>query len=444
MWLLLAGFLAISLLLSANNVAAQEPTPTTPWYWATEEVTGTPESLLSAYPTETPLPVDGGCPEGLPDGWGTVTPGAGWYMNCRHCLIELTTQPPTATPKPAEATAVCAAFPNSQKCITSTPVVTITATPMLTVTPTPSATPLPPTFTRQLVPWIDVRTYEQVAGSTVLTLTVWRNGSDLHAPIEGFWFSDYKDQIVVEGAIVTYTWVSGSKTLYGRTWIDPCIPVPGGGCYTNLSPNNSTIVYNNWSSGPTVSRACIYPAGYNNSQRDDFCGSVSGVQTTYVAMSSTMDWPLNHNTYYHWSFSINGYGAQVINLVGSYLISAPFGTTMQVLPTATPTPTVEPTATEYPASSCDVVIPDGDPIGEILPDPGLGGRTCLDFWPIHLDLSLLSFLGISMPPIDTPEFHLCVRAITFGNLKILGLVFNLDDWSLVFSMIGLIALMRGK
>lgn len=66
------------------------------------------------FPSSTPVPTRNyTCPTALPGGWGQVTPGVNWSLNCSQCLYTLTpsaaTQTPfitwpTATPDPSQPT----------------------------------------------------------------------------------------------------------------------------------------------------------------------------------------------------------------------------------------------------------------------------------------------------------------------------------------------------
>lgn len=74
LFMLLAIF---SPILGINEVYAQESTNTPTWQ--------------PLFPTGTPRPtINSNCPDGQPSGWGTVTPSFNWLANCSQCIQRAT------------------------------------------------------------------------------------------------------------------------------------------------------------------------------------------------------------------------------------------------------------------------------------------------------------------------------------------------------------------
>lgn len=111
-----------------------------------------------------------------------------------------------------------------------------------------------------------------------------------------------------------------------------------------------------------------------------------------------------------------------------------------------PTPTLTPVPTAYGASYCAGVItpdpnnPPPDPV--ILPVPVIS--------PPHCDINIggqvlnLEFLPVLGGTYTVPEFTICTRLISFGELTILKIVVNLDVISGLMAGIWLLRVMMGR
>ncbi len=89
-------------MIDVGIAKAEEPTPTPSPDWQ------------PLFPTNTPAPTENyQCPDGNPDGYGTITPDPYWWINCANCItpgsptqgatstLDLTSTP-TPTPDPGE------------------------------------------------------------------------------------------------------------------------------------------------------------------------------------------------------------------------------------------------------------------------------------------------------------------------------------------------------
>lgn len=389
-----------SLVFGTDTAKAQ--TPECPWYIGCDNQCTALHEFCTAVPTyeplfktPTPLPPESyTCPTGLPIGWGTVTPGVMWSANCGNCLLTLTPHP-TNTPGSYELTQTAV--------FTGTPGVTLT--PTSTVTPTPaSCTPGANTY------WWDTVNPNKSATKPAQYVGEFRIGWSRYSPSD----------LTSIGAVVAKVNMQGStNNEWGRSWIG----VNGGTnqvlwqAQTNF---DKTLFYM-----PTVT-----PPGWNYTQLRNFIlakypDAVDSGYKNWVAGAIDLD---------------AGYGAGTATN-NTFTVTVTVLDWVHYSPAPCPTPTPG-TPTPTPgASACNDLGDEGttDSIGE-LPYIGIGASVCTGIPEFTIDLSVLNWLpGLEdIDVITFPGLSVCARPISFGDLKLFGLVIDLDIMAAVMAGVVLI------
>lgn len=393
------------------------------------------------YSTPTPVGTNYDCPaDGLPYGWGLVTPSPLWLMRCGHCVNMLypTATPavslyPTATPIPWIGTLPPVDL-GDLPWYTPTP----TATPVITVTPIPTPTPIPlPAGFRVTYGGVPIQAGEWVS---------WTNtGSTVH---RRFVLDSSVSGITACVGIEYYGYSSGSST--SEFWRGPTT-------VRFLVDPNEFASRSQFVTMDIVCDGCKFPGGFFSVYGQD--GPVGISAFSYLYPSTVAPW--SYNPSYSGRANVCVYNADlgrdssflIYESLGSYAtwntVGAArwFSSTFDLSPTPTPPPTPVPTSTPTPPPTpgplnptvlpggsgyCDSVegVSVSDPIGISLPEFGIGSTYCYGVGSVPIPFGDGEFPGI----------QICFTEIEFGSVNIVGIEISLDLLASIAAGVALIRL----
>lgn len=366
--------------LPESKVTAQEPTAT----------------YQPLFPTSTPVPTQNyDCPEGQqPQGWGTVTPDASWYINCSQCVTPIVE---TGTP-----------YPQS----TFTVGMTQTAQAVTTVTPTATLTP-------------------------VVTATATSTGCGESIICNG-----------VTGGSGTCTQLDACTLLFDLSWSDNSHPyntafgnlVAADGLLNSGTPvyvfyDDFTLTVSNYqTSDRYIDFWRSLSLGWNHTQvLNDYL--IPAMGTVNIAVPE-LAFPFTSTTTHQNGFGVGGYGARWATVsVSMNLSTLSMPITVSTRPIQmTPAPT--PVVTATPSGYCASVLPavgSEDPCENgvfCMPDVRIGSKICpVNLSSVTVPLSLLGFNDVTIPSL-----RICFQEIQFGSMVVWGQDIDIDY--IVFVMAG--------
>lgn len=357
--------------------------------------TDTPEPPL---PTNTPTPtfvpifsppdeveIDYTCPGYQPEGWGTVTPSAWWYMNCARCV----------TPQ----------APGEEWDWGDNPIQTTETVTPTEITTTPVAGNLYPYLyysgtQAEYPPKIEFTVSDPISTTSEIVFEGYVTIRD--QPINQNFYLNYSIS-----ANMNKPWnESGYYYLISKIkcFSDSCI-ITNEGVTTELTFNTSATI---WQS-----------ANIPSNSAQIITNEITNLEVTIINATHQS----TEKGFYLWTETENG------------SVAAPKGTltttiTWDSIPIGTPT---------YFCSN----VQDGGEYGVGSPDDvfsipiiAAGEGTCLQFFSATIPLSWLEFVWDQAQDLKLPAFNLCFKPISFGELKLFGMSINMD--LLAYAMAGVV------
>ncbi len=395
-------FLSLSLLFATSfSVAlAQESDPPTPTLGPFSFSTPTPVSIT---PGLHP------CPEGLPSGFGSITPSRRWLYECSHCLLSLY---PTSTPLSLTPRFLLTPIPTLDIFSTPTPYGFVaTATPTPAPTPTATSTPPPP-------PSLSLAGFYKYSAAD----------EEVYVS-SGYWVDSY--YLKVQRAS---SYNPQNYSYFVQTYKSGIVA-----CDSNGNLKVSSASFNiDWNRIFSYD----YEVSFCSSGRDGLgCGSVSAyglkadsdivfcsnsssskclecnldsLEAKITIHSTTLD-DMNHGLIFT-TRGLMAYSQKVIfNSHKRYLSSLPVPATPTPFPTATPD------------TYCFAVVEDSEP-DISLPVFQIGNSFCYGLNAFNTTIPIFGEFSF-------PGIHVCFDEITFGSINIFGLQISIDLLSSVIAAV---------
>ncbi len=341
-------------------------------FQTTNTPTATWEPLIK---TATPQPPrDYSCPEGLPIGWGMVTPGALWSSGCGPCMQTLTPRP-TSTPF----------WPSA------------TPDPLVSATPTLAAGSNPWVF--EFVPNLDSLTFP-VTGSPATGAA--------NTPLFG-------DSGWVVGLVISASESNGFNNERYALF-------DSAGSYGFGASNAGTalVFVSNDRISPEVFEAVFGDLQTYFDYQVDFRDNTSGLQSAVIkpgeAIFDLADWEAGLPAQYPfdlWTYRVNSFVTRTITLLGYITIP---GDALVV---------------STPATYCAEVNGLGgsaEPFdfGLDLPQILIGPAACYGISGFSVPTGILALLGIEVENFEVPTIQICFRPISFQPLSLFGISIDID------------------
>lgn len=415
LFMLLAIF---SPILGINEVYAQESTNTPTWQ--------------PLFPTGTPRPtINANCPDGQPIGWGTVTPSFNWLSNCSQCIQRATADwsdiDEQVTPWPEEYISHlgnCTLEELDQGCQIVTHGAGLACQCVGQLTPTPNGIlPTPDMTATNTANHLYALVFDVSEDSRFYYYKPYNDGGG-YIPVNWTPPDNCSARGDLQRGVFIITNFKANSNQDTAAWMKADF---GGGFKSQWQ----TGAYN--TSTYTMSHCREYYTNYrgwcDNSNVLDKVELTSWQQLTW----GTTGQSINAGNLDTWKQNIGAYvDVQKIGYVCE-------GDNEPIPPQPSPTPTQN-TGSDYCNEVESKPVYEADEIGLSLPTPAYGQGQCVVIgfnigtaWLENLFPNLFQF---NVPDsLGVPDFQVCLRPMTLGEINVFGLLIDVDYLLLAASLI---------